>query len=141
VAAVSKIMLVSIDLHHYKYHESYAALVMETCALFPYARMPCNANKACLDVHATCPFADPLTCFDCSSCSTFASRLATASGALFGAPFVSAFSGLNGDDSRFCVFDLLGRNGTGVEGLDERNCITIVSMITSLLRSEVCTYR
>lgn len=59
----------------------------------------------------------------CSSASDFASRLATAYGPLCGRPFISFASEVIGDPSMsaFCVFDLLGLNGTGVEGRDDRN--------------------
>lgn len=59
----------------------------------------------------------------CSPSATFASSFATASGLLFGAPFVSALSLAIGLPGSF-VFDRLGLNGTGVDGRELRNYFT-----------------
>jgi len=76
-------------------------------------------------VPLTCsPFSSPvpLTCSACSPLSTCASSFATVSSPLSGAPSTSFRNPLSGDPaSKSNVFDLLGRNGTGVEGREDRN--------------------
>ena len=86
------------------------------CGLCPRKKFWATPADEALQSHCAFPLI-------CSPSATFASNFATASGLLFGAPFVSALSLAMGLPGSF-VFDRLGLNGTGVEGRELRNYFT-----------------
>jgi len=88
----------------------------------PITSPPTSRSPAHHDATFSFSLPAPLTACACSPSWTCASSFATASGLFFGAPFTSFLSPDSGlPASRSSVFDLLGLNGTGVDGLELRN--------------------